>query len=96
MQVKDYSTSNIVDYSIEALLKKGGKVTGCQGFSEDPEVCINACESCANLNRRLDDRGGCLKPYGGTDCYVWVTMPNGDVIGACHNYKILTNSSNNK
>lgn len=93
MQVKDYSTSNIVDYSIEALLKKGGKVTGCQGFSEDPEVCINAC---ANLNRRLDDRRGCLKPYGGTDCYVWVTMPNGDVIGTCHNYKILTNSSNNK
>lgn len=88
--------SNIVDYSIETLLKKGGKVTGCMGFPGDPKEYTNACKSCANFGNHADGSKGCLRPYGGTDCYVWVTMPNGEVIGACHNYEVLTNSSNNK
>lgn len=36
-----------VDYSIGALLKKGGKVTGCMGFSCDPKnvykMHVNFC-----------------------------------------------------
>lgn len=36
--------SNTVDYSIEALLKKGGKVTGAIGFPWDPKKYTDACK----------------------------------------------------
>lgn len=89
MQVNDYSTSNIVDYSIEALLKKGGKVTGCIGFPSDPKTYTNTCKFCANFGNHVDGSRGCLRPYCGTDCYVWVTMPNGEIIGACGNFESI-------
>lgn len=88
--------SNIVDYSIETLLKKGGKVTGCMGFPGDPKEYTNACKFCANFGNHADGSKGGLRPYGGTDCYVWITMPNGEVIGACDNFEVLINSNNNK
>ena len=81
-----------VDYSIETLLKRGEKVTGCIGFPEDPKVYTNACKFCANFGNHADGSKGCLKPYCGTDCYVWVTMPYGEVVGTCCNYEILINS----
>lgn len=33
-----------IDYSIETLLKKGGKVTGCMGFPWDPKVHTHLCK----------------------------------------------------
>ena len=81
-----------IDYSIKTLLKKGGKVTGAIGFPWDPKVHTNPCKFCANFGNHLDGSKGCLKPYGGTDCYVWITMPNGEIIGACDNFGVLTNN----
>lgn len=82
----------MIDYSINTLLKKGGKVTGCIGFPWDPKVHTDPCKFCANFGNHSDGSKGCLKPYGGTDCYVWITMPNGEVIGACDNFEVLTNN----
>ena len=83
-----------IDYSIETLLKKGGKVTGAIGFPGDPKEYTNACKSCTNFGNHADGSKGCLKPYCGTDCYVWVTMPNYEIIATCCNYEVLTNSNN--
>ena len=80
---------NEVDYSIETLLKKDGKVTGYMRFPGDPKEYTNACNSCANFGNHADGSKGCLRPYCGTDCYAWVTMPNGEVIGACDNFESI-------
>lgn len=86
----------MIDYSIEILLKNGGKVTGCIGFPEDPKVYTNACNFCANFGNHKDGSKGCLEPYCGTDCYVWITMPNGEIIATCCNYELLANLNNKK
>lgn len=82
----------IKDYLIETLLKKGGKVTGAIGFPWDPKEYTDSCKFCANLIH--SDSFGCSEPYCGTDCYVWITMPNNEIIGTCCNFKVLTNSNN--
>lgn len=46
--------SKKVDYSIEALLKNGGKVTGCMGFPWDPKVHTDPCKFCANFGNHSD------------------------------------------
>lgn len=51
--------SKKVDYSIEALLKNGGKVTGCMGFPWDPKVHTDPCKFCANFGNYFKLHGKC-------------------------------------
>lgn len=67
----------------------GGKITGCLGFPRDPQAYTDVCQFCVNLIRYSNGEKRCSKPYGGVDCYVWVTMPNGEVIGACDNFESI-------
>lgn len=51
----------MIDYSINTLLKKGGKVIGAIGFPWDPKVYIDPCKFCANFGNHSDGSKGCLE-----------------------------------
>lgn len=78
-----------IDYHPESLIKRGGKVTGRIGFPGDPKTYTGVCKVCKYYGLNNNNVIGCMRPFLGTDWYVWVTMPNGEIIATCYEHETL-------